>query len=161
MQNPTKHGARATSSIEEDGEKTCDRSIYNFPFPSRADQRLRGHLDPECDQRCEAERGHPLRLRPLHLLLEPLRLGNLALHHNIRDIRCSTISFILVNSKTKMISLCQIFRSDKPLSYNLSLASYKHHLPVGLPLHPLRRHHPLRGRGLPVQQSQGLYFTKM
>ena len=72
-----------------------------------------------------------------------------------------TISGISGAQRFPISDELQIFRCDKPLSYNLSLASYKHHLPVGLPLHPLRRHHPLRGRGLPVQQSQGLYFTKM
>ena len=51
-------------------------------------------------------------------------------------------------------------------TYNIYLRpipfpSYEHHLPVGFPVHPLRRHHPLRGRGLPVQQSQGFHIAKM
>ena len=108
MQSPTKHAACATTS----SERKHATALFII-LPSCADQRLRGHLHPERDQHCEAERGHPLRLRPLDLLLEPLRLGNLALHHNFRDIRCPTL--ILLNSKTRILSLCQIFHCVKPL----------------------------------------------
>ena len=83
-------------------EKKTRATALFIISPSRSDQRLGGHLDPERDQRGEAERGDPLRLGALHLLLEPLCLGHLALHHNLRDIRSFSS---LLNSKTTDISL--------------------------------------------------------